>query len=106
MRSFIRASLKEKSFFFSESTMQFFGSQVHGEFHQISTDEPHRGYFITSEQDDEDGAWGGKRRYTIRYAQSPTEISDFSEFGQYATYEEAHMALPVGNSSHIGIVPA
>lgn len=105
MRSFIRASLRGKSYFFSESTMDFFGCQVHGDFYSVNDEEPHRGYFITSEQDSEDGAWNGERRFTVRFAESPTDIGQHSEFGQYATYEEAHEALLLGHSSHAGIVP-
>jgi len=97
MRSFIRASLRQKSYFFSEATMQFFGSQVHGDFYECHPDEPHRGYFITSEQDENEftttHAWEGERRFTIRYAESPTSISDYSKFGEYSTYEEAKEAL-------------
>lgn len=95
MRSFIKESLRLGSFFFSQSTMDYFGCEVHGDFYEAHPDEPHRGYFITSEQDNSSAvsAWDGERRFTIRYAQSPTEITDYSEFGEYATYEEAKSAL-------------
>lgn len=97
MRSFIKESLRRGSFFFSESTMDFFGCKVHGGFYECDPDDPYRGYFITSEQDENEfatvHAWEGERRFTIRYAESPTKISDYSEFGEYATYEEAKKAL-------------
>lgn len=98
LRAFIKESLRQGSFYFSESTMEYFSCKVHGGFYECDPDNPYRGYFITSEQDNNalnasSQAWEGERRFTIRYANSPTEISDYSEFGQYATYEEAKQAL-------------
>ena len=94
LRAFIKESLRQGSHYFSESTMEYFSCKVHGGFYECDPDNLYRGYFITSEQDNSTlPAWNGERRFTIRYADSPTEISDHSEFGQYATYEEAKKAL-------------
>lgn len=69
--------------------MSFFDSKAHGDFYELGPDDPYAGYFITSEQQDAETP----RFYTIRFAQSPTEISTASEFCEYETYEEAKKAL-------------
>ena len=65
--------------------MEFFDSKAHGGFYELDMDNPYRGYFITSEQYDEETG----RTYTVRFAESATEVNTLSEFGEYKTYEEA-----------------
>lgn len=86
MSDFIEESNEAGYHFFSPATMEFFQTQVHGDI--IA------GYFITSEQDDR--VWNGKRMFTIRYAESPINITTVGDFGAYETYDEAHEALMDG----------
>lgn len=65
--------------------MSFFDSKVHGGFCELDPDNPYAGYFITSEKYDDESP----RMFSVRFAQSPTEISTVSEFGEHDTYEQA-----------------
>jgi len=73
-------------FFFSPSSMRFFGSRI------LSPVFP-GGVFITSEQDRAvitsagltNPAWGGSRRYTVRVCGPDGDIDTVSDFGQFPT---------------------
>lgn len=63
--------------FFSPSTLRYFGSRIGSRVYGGR-------FFITSEQDSY-GAWGGKRRYTIRVVSNDADIDTWGEHGQFAT---------------------
>lgn len=68
--------------YFSESTMEFFNCQVYDKVYDGDL-------FITSEQCDF-GAWDGERRYSVRQCVDG-RVRDVSEFGEFATFEEADL---------------
>lgn len=105
LEQFIEQSLACGNPYFSDSTMEFFGSQAHGSFYELDQDNPFRGYFITSEQDDNSHRtiWNGERRYTVRFAESPMSISQHSKFGEYSTYEEAEASLLQIIKNEVGV---
>jgi hypothetical protein len=82
---FAKASLKQGSSFFAPETMKFFNSELHGGFWELDQDLPHCGYFVTSEQYDENC----ERMFSVRFAKSPTNIDTVGDFQRFATYEEA-----------------
>jgi len=63
--------------FFSPSTLRYFGSRIGSQVYAGR-------FFITSEQDSY-GAWGGKRRYTIRIVRDNADIDTWGEHGQFAS---------------------
>jgi hypothetical protein len=63
--------------FFSPSTMRWFNSRIGSTIYGGR-------FFITSEQDSY-GAWGGKRRYTIRVIRDNADIGEWGEHGQFAS---------------------
>ena len=73
-------------FFFSPSTMRFFGSRILSPVFA-------GGVFVTSERDTPrvpgPAAWNGERRYTVRVCDSAGDILPASEFGEFATRDAA-----------------
>lgn len=67
--------------YFSDGTMEFFNSQVHGKVYPGDL-------FITSEQCD--FTWNGERRYTVRQCVDG-RVKDVSEFGEFSTLEAADL---------------
>jgi hypothetical protein len=62
---------------FSESTLQFFGSRIGGRVYG--------GRFFVSSERDSYGAWGGQRRYTIRIVRDDANIDTWGEHGQFGS---------------------
>jgi len=72
-------------YFFDRAAMRFFASRI------LSTVYGGR-FFVTSERDThEDGAWDGKRRYTVRECVDG-RIETRSDHGEFATTQEAKNA--------------
>lgn len=67
---------------FDDDTMAWFSSK-------IETGLFGGRFFVTSEQDKHGHVWDGKRRYTVRRAEDDGEITDASEFGQFASLARA-----------------
>ncbi len=81
----IRISKEKGGHFFDDSTMQHFGSQIHG------ADLVAGKYFITSEKK---SVSDHTRVYTVREFDSSTgEVKVIGEFGAYTSLEEAEQAL-------------
>ena len=78
-------------FFFSESTMNFFASEIYRDSAMREVVFWGR-YFLTSEQD-YGGAWNGERRWTIRFCKNNGNIETFGLFGQYLSAENAYDAV-------------
>lgn len=75
--------------FFTPSTMEFFGSR-------LEPDVFAGRYFVTSEQEPSGIVWDGERRWTIRsfeYDGETFTIDTVSEFGEFASYDEAKEAI-------------
>jgi hypothetical protein len=87
LSEFVEASKDAGYHFFSDSTMRWFASRVHGDIYGD-------GYFVTSEQDPNGFAWDGERRFTVRQAVSLTEVRTVSEFGEFSTEAEAWASVP------------
>lgn len=87
LSEFVEASKDAGYHFFSDSTMQWFGTKLHGDIYGA-------GYFVTSEQDYIGEAWDGERRFTVRQAISLTEVRTVSEFGEFSTEVEAWASVP------------
>lgn len=62
---------------FDAATLRYFGSRIGSRVYAGR-------FFISSEQDSY-GAWGGRRRYTIRIIRDNADIDTFGEFGQFAS---------------------
>jgi hypothetical protein len=90
LSEFVEASKDAGYHFFSDSTMAFFSSEVHGDIYMVGE----TGYFVTSEQDPNGFAWDGERRFTVRQAVSLTEVRTVSEFGEFSTEAEAWASVP------------
>ena len=73
LSEFVEASKDAGYHFFSDSTMRWFGTKLHGDIYGA-------GYFVTSEQDYIGEAWDGER--TV------------SEFGEFSTEVEALASVP------------
>jgi len=59
-------------------------------------------FFVSSEQDEVGGAWGGERRYTVREALADGHIQTVGEFGQFGTRREAvRFASVLGRSLEV-----
>ncbi len=70
---------------FDRDTLEWFGSK-------IETDVLYGRYFVSSEQD-QHGAWGGERRYTIRMCDDRGAVHSLGQFGEYNTLPAAVHAL-------------
>lgn len=77
------ANYKRGDHWFSASTMEFFDSQVETGVSLIAGR-----FFVTSEQD-KDGAYDGRRRFTVRAAADDGSIETVGEFMGYSTLDEA-----------------
>jgi len=78
-------------FFFSESTMNYFASEIWRDSSLREVVFWGR-YFLTSEQDD-GGAWDGERRWTMRLCKNNGDIETVGLFGQYLNFEDAYEAV-------------
>ena len=91
LSEFVEASRDAGYHFFSDSTIAYFASEVHGTYFYMVGD---TGYFVTSEQDPNGIAWDGERRFTVRQAISLTEVRTVGDFGQYSSEREAWAGIP------------
>jgi hypothetical protein len=66
---------------FNHDTLEWFGCK-------IESSVLHGRYFISSEQD-QHGAWGGERRYTIRMVDDRGVVHSLGQFGEYTNLVEA-----------------
>lgn len=80
-----KANASLGNYFFSPSTMRFFGSRVGRNLWQLPDGSA---LFVTSEQFSNDTP----RRYTIRIARPTGEVHDWSEFQEYASSSTANRA--------------
>jgi len=78
-------------FFFSESTMNYFASEIYRD-NSLREVVFWGRYFLTSEQD-YGGAWNGQRRWTIRLCKNNGDIETFGLFGGYLTFDDAFEAV-------------
>ena len=88
-----QAIINGSGYFFSRKAMRFFASRVAW---ASLTQTPTAWLFITSEQHQSPFgplAWDGQRRYTLRAWDEINGLVEVSDFGQYATIEEATRAL-------------
>lgn len=88
MAEVIRANSELGHHYFDKSTLNFFGSRIHGTLYGGR-------FFVTSERDrvyTTEAAWSGERRFTVRMAQPDGSIITVGDFGQYATRAAAHAA--------------
>lgn len=76
-------------YFFDAPTMRFFRTRLHDEPVYLGDD---KYLFVTSEQDTEDGAWGGQRRFSVRRFDHG-KVSTVGEFGQYDSQTQALAAI-------------
>lgn len=80
-------NLEAGQFFFSEGAMRFFNSTIESDGFECGPDL----LFVTSEQGDNN--WDGLRRYTIRRMDARGCVTDFSEFGEFQTAQDAYTAM-------------
>lgn len=87
----IKANTALGHHFFDADTLRFFDARIES---RVLWGR----YFVTSEQDRNEGplgrAWGGKRRFTVRRAADNGAVSTVGEFGQYGTAKQAFDAIP------------
>lgn len=96
--------ITNSGYFFSRSSMRYFGSRVAWDSLTGLTRDPRAYGFITSEQDKpftlSSGevvcAWDGARRYTVQAWREDSGIITLSEFGQFESLKDARQWLTRG----------